>query len=491
MDVSGAAMSILARSAVLVPALALLLAGCTERETGPVTVAAIGAAPSFANPNRGPIEAPSAFLLEAAAQGLVRFDAAGELEPALAQSWIVSDDGLRYTFRIRRIDWHDGGRVTAQQVVDRLRAAIAPSSRNALRPILGQIDRIEAMTDEVLEISLKAPRPNFLQLLAQPELAILNGGGGTGPYRATALPDGSFHLDVPPSEEDEEPDPTRPDIVLAGTSAARAIARYRSEAADLVLGGTAGDLPLLRAANPAQAEIQFDPVDGLFGLVFERAEGRFADPEARRALAMAIDREGMLSALAVPGLAPRASLLPAGLEEAPAATVPAWAALPLPARRIEARDTLARIGEGEPIRLRVAMPPGLGYRLIFAFLKRDFRVVGVEAEAVRPGAPADLRFVDMVAPTTMPTWYLRQFTCDRGRPCTPEADAALAIARETLNHTERLEQIAEADRLMTNAALFVPISAPVRWSLVTARLTGFRRNPFGLHSPLELIAARR
>ncbi len=39
------------------------------------------------------------------------------------------------------------------------------------------------MTDEVLEISLRGPRPNFLQLLAHPEMAIIQSGQGTGPYR--------------------------------------------------------------------------------------------------------------------------------------------------------------------------------------------------------------------------------------------------------------------------------------------------------------------
>jgi peptide/nickel transport system substrate-binding protein len=91
----------------------------------------------------------------------------------------------------------------------------------------------------------------------------------------------------------------------------------------------------------------------------------------------------------------------------------------------------------------------------------------------------------------MPTWYLRQFTCDRRRLCAPEADAALALARDTRNRLERLDQIAKADRLIADATLFVAISPPVRWSLASARLTGFRRNPFGLHSPLELIAPRR
>ena len=74
-------------------------------ETGPIEVSAIGGPPALANPNLQPLDAPSAFLTEAVAQGLVRFNAEGEIEPALAQSWIVSDDGLRYTFRIRRTNW--------------------------------------------------------------------------------------------------------------------------------------------------------------------------------------------------------------------------------------------------------------------------------------------------------------------------------------------------------------------------------------------------
>jgi oligopeptide transport system substrate-binding protein len=483
-------MQIRALPALLGAACLVALGGCSEREGGPIAVAAIGGPPGFVDPNRVPLDPPSAFLLEAAAQGLVRFDAAGEIEPALAQSWIVSDDGLRYTFRIRRTDWHGGGRVTAREVANRLRAAAAPGSRNPLKPILGLIDEIEPMTDEVLEIALKAPRPNFLQLLAQAELAILKDGIGTGPYRAARQGDGSMFLSLPPVE-DGEADPAQPPIALRGERAALAVAHFGLDGADLVVGGTAGDLPIARAADPPNAALVFDPVGGLFGLVFERGEGALAQPAARRALGMAVDRDGIVAALAVPGLAPRASLLPAGLDEQPAAAEPDWAGAALAARRQEAARTLATLAGGDPIRVRVAMPAGPGYRLIFAYLRRDWRVIGVEAVAVAPGAPADLRFVDAVAPTTMATWYLRNFTCDRGRVCAPEADAALAAARTTQDRAERLDLIAKADRMLTEAAVFLPIAAPVRWSLVSPRLTGFRRNPFGRHSPVELIARRQ
>src|SRR3546814_15833538 len=39
------------------------------------------------------------------------------------------------------------------------------------------------MTGGVIEIRLAAPRPYVLQMLAQPQMAILSREGGTGPYR--------------------------------------------------------------------------------------------------------------------------------------------------------------------------------------------------------------------------------------------------------------------------------------------------------------------
>jgi peptide/nickel transport system substrate-binding protein len=187
----------------------LVLAACTKGETGPVAVSAIGGSPRLVNPNLQRLDPPSEMLLLATAQGLVRFDAAGQIEPALAQSWIVSDDGLRYTFRLSRTTWRDGSKVTAEQVASRLRAAASPASRNPLKPLLGAVQEVVAMTDDVLEISLVGPRPNFLQLLAQPEMAIIHEGKGTGPFHALQEA-GHLELHLPPEEEEEE-EPTRED----------------------------------------------------------------------------------------------------------------------------------------------------------------------------------------------------------------------------------------------------------------------------------------
>lgn len=482
------------RAPFLLAALAGLVAalpGCGEVETGPVRVVAIGAPPALANPSREPLSPAAALLLDATAQGLVRFDAAGEIEPALAQSWIITDEGRRYTFRLRRTTWSGGEPVTARQVVERLQAVLTRNSRNPLRHILGSIERIEAMTDQVLEIRLRSPRANFLQLLAQPELALLNQGQGSGPYRIADSANGALRL-VPPTPDDEEegPDATTPHILLSGASAARAIAAFRNEAADFVTGGTLGDLPVLAAGDVAADRIVFDPAAGLFGLAFATAEGPLGTAPLRQALAMAIDREAIAARFAVPALQLRTSIVAPGVDELAAPAQPDWAAAPFDQRRERARAIVADTITGGPLRLRVAVPDGPGYRIVFAHLRRDWRMIGVEAVAVPAGAPAELRLVDHVAPAELGSWYLRPFICGQSAVCDEQASLMLEGARVAATPGERQALLAQADAALTNAAVFIPLGSPLRWHLRSERMNGFRANPFARHTPTELIQRR-
>ena len=467
----------------------LALGGCGGEESGPIRVSAIGGPPVLVNPNLQPLDPPSAYLTEALAQGLVRFDAAGEIEPALAQSWIVSDDGLRYTFRIRRAAWADGSPVTAQQVAARLRASLSRASRNPFKPILGAVDTITPMTDFVLEIALHGPRPNFLQLLAHPELAIFQNNGGTGPYRLARAELAGVRLSIPRAEdESEESFAPSPDILLRGERTAAAVARFAAGQTDLVLGGSGGDLAIARAADVPDNRLVFDPVGGLFGLAFAANQGPLADAGLRRALAMATDRDALAAAIGAPRLASRLSLVAPGVQELPSPALPDWAAMPLPDRRDAAARLIAGLGSAAPIHLRIALPDAPGDTLLFAYLRRDWRAIGVEAERVPMGAPADLLLIDQVAPTNVASWYLRHFTCDASAICDAEADKALLAARLAPSAADRQARLAEADRILTGLVPFIALTAPVRWSLVSQRLTGFRPNPFARHPAVTLLA---
>jgi peptide/nickel transport system substrate-binding protein len=206
---------------------------------------------------------------------------------------------------------------------------------------------------------------------------------------------------------------------------------------------------------------------------------------------MAIDRAALVAAMGVPGLQPRETLVPAGVDDFPPPALPEWAATPLPARRDRAARAFAEAGSGLDRPLRVLVPNGHGYRLVFAYLKRDWRAIGIETEMASPGDQADLKLVDAVAPATIATWYLRRFTCGTSKVCNPEADTLLAAARVTQDPAERQTLLGEVDRILTDAAAFIPIAAPVRWSLVSPRLTGFQANMFGRRFIGSLVDERR
>ncbi|MEX6775113.1 hypothetical protein AB2C94_33730, partial [Pseudomonas aeruginosa] len=79
-----------------------VLAACDRRpDTGAVVVSAIGGVPHVADASRVALDTPARLLMDSTAQGLVRFDAAGQIEPGIAERWIVIDGGMSYIFRLR------------------------------------------------------------------------------------------------------------------------------------------------------------------------------------------------------------------------------------------------------------------------------------------------------------------------------------------------------------------------------------------------------
>jgi len=85
------------RSGSLLPAVALFLvvAACGRKsDDAPLSVSVIGDRLAITDPNREALDAAGSLMISAVAQGLVRFDGAGQIEPALAIRWAISQDGL-------------------------------------------------------------------------------------------------------------------------------------------------------------------------------------------------------------------------------------------------------------------------------------------------------------------------------------------------------------------------------------------------------------
>lgn len=468
-----------------------LLAGCRRQDdAGPVDVGVIGRGDAIgAEAGRDTIGAPAAALIGATGQGLVRFDAGGQIVPGLAARWIVSDGGRSLIFRLPDLPDPGARPIAAEAIARRIRAAIAEGSRNPLKPLLGAIDEVDAVTPQVIDIELKAPRPNILQLFAQPDLAM--GEPGHGPFAIVAAR-GDTTLLRPLPDRDADPDdaPRRPPSVrLREQAAGRAVAWFVSGQSDLVLGGRFTDLAVAHAAELPRDALRFDPVKGLFGLAFTKAEAGFtADSANRRALAMSVDRERIGPALGVPGWTPATAIVAPGTPEIARPATPAWATLPLADRQAQARAQIGRwrAAHGAPPVLRIAMPPGPGATVLLASVARDWRAIGVQVIAVGADDAADLRLIDAVAPADTASFYLRTFACEGGLACTDVTDRLLIGARNADSLAEREVLLTQADALFAADTLFVALGQPVRWSLVAPGLDLYRDSPRAIHPLNEL-----
>jgi peptide/nickel transport system substrate-binding protein len=106
--------------------------------------------------------------------GLVRFDGpTTKIAPALAESWERSEDGLSWTFRLRKgVKFHDGTPFTAEAVkVSFERQFIKDHPSYSPRFVrwegkLGPMTSVEVVDEHTLKLNFKQPQPALLYNLA-------------------------------------------------------------------------------------------------------------------------------------------------------------------------------------------------------------------------------------------------------------------------------------------------------------------------------------
>jgi oligopeptide transport system substrate-binding protein len=143
--------------------------------------------------------------------GLVKLDDDMHITPDIAQSWFRSNDGLTYTFYLRKdVTFHDGKSVTASDFIYSWERALNPftgslSAGAYLNDIAGAIDiltgkasslsGVKAIDNYTLEIKITSPIPYFLEKLAYPTAFVVDktnvrsgstwwqNPNGTGPFK--------------------------------------------------------------------------------------------------------------------------------------------------------------------------------------------------------------------------------------------------------------------------------------------------------------------
>jgi peptide/nickel transport system substrate-binding protein len=286
-------------------------------------------------------------------------------------------------------------------------------------------------------------------------------------------------------EIEEVTPPVPPDALvdLRFRSAPFAVARFDAGLTDLVLNGRWTTLALAQAIDPSNARLQIDEVEGLFGLAIVEDSGFLADADNREILSLAIDRAQLARYFGIEQVEERLSLVPRGSQELDVAAVPPWAETSMGLRRGFAIEAIRqwKANNGEIPALRVALPDEPGSRVLFAVIRTNWAAIGVETTRVSWTADADLRLFDRVAATGHATWFLEQFRCGTGLPCSDAYDSALTAIEVAATPRVRGIRIAEAAAELQSLTPFIPLLRPIRWSLVSQRLTGFAPNRFASH----------
>ena len=434
----------------------------------------------------------------ATTEGLVGFDAEGRVVPALADRWIVTDDGQSYIFRLRDGTWADGSPLTGETARAALRQALAALRGTALAQDFAGVDEVRAMAGRVVEIRLSRPMPDFLQLLAQPELGLAHRGRGAGPMALRR--EGGTQV-LTPIAPDKRGLPAVKDwagqirtLRLESGSARQALDRFEADKVGAVLGGTFNHWPALADAHVPSAAVRIDPVTGLFGLAVVHQDGFLAEPENREAVAMAIDREALARAFQIPGWSPTTRIVSAGTEGDAGLVAERWPGMSQAQRRAVAASRVTRWrggrGPGGEVTLRVALPAGLGADVLFARLSADLGAAGFKVVRTAEAAPADLRLTDSVARYSRAGWFFTQLSCTaRPQACSAAADTAYAAAAGLTEPAARARQLAQAEAQLMAANTFVPFGPPLRWSLAAPDTSGFALNRWGVH-PLLPLALR-
>jgi oligopeptide transport system substrate-binding protein len=274
-------------------------------------------------------------------EGLVRLDAASKFQPAAAEKWEVSKDGLVYTFTIRKdAKWSDGKSLVAADFVYTFTRLMDPASgaeyaalattyiKNGQAFAEGKIaaDQVglKAVGDKTFVMTLERPTPYMLSLLSfsaflpvrkdvvekDPQAWFKNPATyvSNGPFvmkenkfgESVLLAKNPLYWDAKNVKLEE----IKYDYVFDGNTALNAM---ESKKVDGLMGVAATEIPRLKAQSDSLVIL---PRVGTTFIDFNVKQKPFDDPRVRRAFALAIDRKAICDSVTQAGERPASGLLP-------------------------------------------------------------------------------------------------------------------------------------------------------------------------------------
>jgi oligopeptide transport system substrate-binding protein len=439
-------------------------------------------------------------------EGLTRSDPKTlEARPGVAESWDVSADGLTYTFHLRKgVTWSDGVPLTARDFHASFRRLLTPSLASDNADQLYLVVNAEAyhkgklqdfsqvgfkvLDDHTLEIRLAYPAPFLVKTMASRSWfpvpmhvlekfgnPLIQGSPWTKP--GNLVGNGPFVLKAwsPHSYVDVERSPTYWNRASVKLNGIRFIPIENQPAEEAAF--RSGQLhktervPLTKIAvyrREAPGLLHIEPYSGVYYLNFNVNRAPFTDVRIRRALAMAVDREGLVKNVTLAGETPAYHFTPEGLE---GYVSTARTRLDFD----EARRLLAEAGypggKGLPP-ITLLFNTAENHRLIAETLQQTWkRELGIDLVLENQewkvyldnmqSQRYQLCRAGLIMEPFDPSQFLRVFTTDSGFNRTgwsdPEYDRLYEEVMRTPDQTKRLALMQQMEEILTDAMPILPI----------------------------------
>ncbi len=461
--------------------------------------------------------------------GLLQVDADGNEIPGAAESWMVSDDGLTLTFKLRANGkWSDGAPVTADDFVLGFRRTFDPKSASAYanfgyvivnaREIVAGTKPVDALGVRAIdpltfEVKLNEPSQTLLWLFAgypsffpTPAHVIAKEGDAwvqpgkmvsNGPYRLTEwVPQDRITLEKNANYFDAANVAIDKVFYYPTDDDAAAVKRFRAGELGINLRFPPSMYEMLKRQLPA--ETRADPASWLGYMVFNHSDARFADARVRRALSLSIDRETIVKRVLNNGELPAWGVVPPGARNFTSSGVGDFSATPMPERQSEARRLLAEAGYGpdNPLTFTFMHRIGEANKRAALAIADMWKAIGVnvtlEANEVKIhyaklrekqfeladggfSAPPDAEYF---------IYLLRSDSTEVnfGGWANAEYDRLANEANRERDLTRRGELYAAAEKIALDETALIPVYIPVNRALVQTWVSGYAPNPVGYHA---------
>ncbi|MEQ9445912.1 MAG: peptide ABC transporter substrate-binding protein [Rhodospirillaceae bacterium] len=449
--------------------------------------------------------------------GLTEYGEDGQLRPGLAKNWVVSEDGLTYTFTLEKdLTWFDGQRFIAMDVVAGIRRALDPDRVSPFAAklfsiiaaeayALGQITEndvlgVAALDDETVVFSLSRRDHTFLHVLAHPvakpapvntpEL-VATGQVTSGPYRV--VDDGDITRLI-------SRDKTRTLIFEVVESAQEAWSRSED-------GGpfVTAEVPIISTPSGGARASYIKPSGGeqLYAYAVNMARAPLESLEIRHALAMSIDRAAILESLGVSGVATATQYVPKTAMTYNASYKVPFASLTFEEREAVAAALLSEHGYGlsNRLALRLRIPLGDVHADVARRIAEMWAIAGIDTEII--AAPFsehwqaleqgdfDAAFAAWPGARDTPRAFLEPLS-QFGGPWNfpqyqfPGFSERLIRAAEVRDEDPRAGQYREAEKALIEDQSLLALFFYKPATFVSSRLQGWQTNPAGIH-PLHTL----